>query len=33
MTAEEETVLKEYLLNHGVARDNEDFEQWYRQRF
>ena len=33
MTAEEEAVLKEYLFNHEAAKDDEDFEQWYRQRF
>ena len=33
MTAEEQAVLKEYLMNHGEAKHNEDFEQWYRQRF
>ena len=33
MTAEEEAVLKEYLLHHGEIETDGDLEFWYIKRF
>ena len=33
MTGDEESVLKEYLRQHGEIDDDQDFEHWYSQRF